>query len=168
MRDAPAPTIRPLDPGSTAEVELVASRMRATLMEVVGAEEGRAMYSMEWLHARLRWHLEGEVEATVLVAEDAGGEVVGHTIVRVEADGDGPFGLYSTTYVAPEARRAGVARALVEAGEGWLRGRGMRRFATDTAQGNEKLIRLFQERGYRTVHETEDMLRLALELPPEA
>ena len=31
------------------EVALVARRMRLTLMEVIGDEEGQAMYSMEWL-----------------------------------------------------------------------------------------------------------------------
>ena len=41
--------IRAIDPQSRAEVELVASRMRQTLVEVLGEEVGGNMYTMDWL-----------------------------------------------------------------------------------------------------------------------
>ena len=45
--------IRQINPSSSSEIELVAKRMRDTLMEVAGAERGEAMYSMEWLIERV-------------------------------------------------------------------------------------------------------------------
>lgn len=154
--------IRPIDAENQDEQTLVAERMRLTLEEVLGAERGGNYYSMEWLRNRLLQHLDPEQNtAQVLLAEDADDGIQGHTIVRVEQDEQGqPFGLYSTTYVVPEARRRGVANLLVEAGEEWLLAQGMRRLATDTARGNGKLIHLFERRGYHVVLKTEEMLRL--------
>ena len=77
--------IRPIDPQSAREIELVASRMRATLMEVLDPARGEAMYTIEWLDDRVRQHLDGRHVGAVFVAEDDG-EIVGHTIVRIEHD----------------------------------------------------------------------------------
>jgi len=141
--------VRPIDPGADAEIAIVARRMRATLVEVLGAERGGAMYDMDWLRQRVRWHLDpASCTGQVFVAEDAAGRIVGHTIVRVEAADGAPFGLFSTTYVAPEARRASVATRLLERGEAWMRERGLGAAETWTDPGNAKLIRLFEGRGY--------------------
>ena len=40
-----------INPHSTDEIELVAARMRQTLIEVLGEEEGTALSSMDWLSA---------------------------------------------------------------------------------------------------------------------
>lgn len=161
--------IRPIDAEREEEIELVAARMRATLEEVLGQERGRSMYSLEWLRDRVRFHLDpARSTGAVLVAVDADdGAIVGHTIVRVQEDaedasaGGAPFGYFSTTYVAPERRRGGVARALVERGEAWMRERGMRRAATDTSETNARLIELFESRGYAIVVRAGTMVRLA-------
>ena len=156
-------TLRELSPEAHDELELVAARMRLTLEEVLGEERGRAMYTLEWLRERVRYHLDpGRSTATVWLAE-LEGRVVGHSIVRLDRDDalGGPIGLFSTTYVEPSARRAGIADRLVERGEAWLLARGMRVLCTDTSSSNEKLIRLFEARGYGIVHRAPEMVRLA-------
>jgi GNAT superfamily N-acetyltransferase len=161
-----APQIRPLDPASEEEIALVARRMRATLAEVVGAARGPEMFTLEWLMERVRWHLEPS-RAAVFLAEH-GGAIVGHTIVREQPWRGGPSGLFSTTYVAPEARRLGVARALLERGEAWMRERGLPSASTWTAAHNVKLIRLYEGRGYAVVETQseggDDMVRLGRSL----
>ena len=141
--------IRPLNPASDAEVALVASRMRLTLIEVVGEERGAAMYTTDWLEARVRHHLDPAACTGAVFLAERGGEIVGHTIVREEPDGEGGvMGLFSTTYVAPGARRQGVASALVRRGEAWMRARGLERAATATGEHNARLLGLFGAHGY--------------------
>ena len=139
--------IRDLDPSRPAEVALVAARMRDTLIEVEGPARGAALYSLAWLEDRVRWHLDpAAVAGRVLVAEDAAGQRVGHTIFRVESPGDGAFGLISTTYVLPAARRQGLADRLLGEAEAWLRARGLPRACTATSATNAPLIALVTRR----------------------
>lgn len=161
--------LREIDPTSDAEIDLVAERMRATLIEVEGEENGIALYSMDWLRERVRWHLDpNQAVAQVLLAEDKDGVILGHTIVRREFEQDGrEYGLVSTTYVLPESRRAGVAEALLYAGEEWMRSLGLGICATWTSSTNHKLIRMYEKHGYRQtathVHETTGTLMVKLE-----
>jgi GNAT superfamily N-acetyltransferase len=154
--------IRPMDPTSETELELVARRMRLTLNEVLGEEVGTALYSMEWLRQRVLWHLNpANCTGQVFLAEDADGTIVGHTIVRIDADDAGtPIGLFSTTYVAPEVRRRAVASRLLRAGEAWLIGHGMTTAVTATSAANVKLIKLYEKHGYVIVGAHADMVRL--------
>ena len=161
--------IREIDPRSDAEVELVAKRMRATLIEVEGEATGAALYGMEWLRQRVRWHLDGgAVAAKVYVALEAGGEIVGHAIFRREVDAAGaPYGLVATTYVAPTARRRGVAAALLRAGEAWMQSESLPSAATWTSSTNAKLIRFHAKHGYAQtathVHDVTGTLMVKLE-----
>jgi len=163
--------IRPLNPAEPAELDWVVHGMRATLVEVEGEAQGAALYSMDWLRERARWHLE-HPERSVLLAQQVGGEILGHTILRREDDAAGALGLISTTYVAPAARRQGVAQGLLQAGEAWFRARGLPRSATWTSATNTPLIALYQRHGYvRTAehrHETTgtQMIQLQRELNP--
>ena len=161
--------IRPLDPTRDDEVELVATRMRATLVEVVDSVEGQTMYTMKWLRQRVRWHLDPEAcEGEVFVAEGDGGAIVGHTIVRVEtAEGGGRFGLFSTFYVAPEARHQGLGSALLARGEAWMRERGLIEAATFTAVTNAPLIALCEGHGYALAPAHPEMVRLSRALPSD-
>ena len=142
--------IRPLDPGVEAEVEWVAQGMRATLIEVEGEAVGTALYDLDWLRDRVRQHLDGRMAAAqVLLAEDAQGQILGHTIVRRETHEDGEVhGLVSTTYVTPSARRQGLADALLAAGEQWMQSQHLPRSATWTSATNTALIRLYAKHGY--------------------
>jgi GNAT superfamily N-acetyltransferase len=163
---------RPIDPRSSAEVALVAGGMRRTLVEVLGEERGTALYTMEWLVERVLWHLDpGKSAAQVFLAEARDGSILGHTIVRRETAEDGlEYGLFSTTYVDPAARRRGAATGLLRRGEEWMIGQGMRRAVTYTAAGNTGLVRLYERFGYvlRTGLAHEDgspMVELAKALP---
>lgn len=145
----PAHVIRDIDPTSDQEIELVARRMRLTLQEVVGPEEGAAMYSMEWLIQRVKFHLEpGSCAGRVLVAQEPSGEVIAHCILRVESDEEGEFGLFSTFYVEPNSRRKGLAERFVQEGEAWFRARGLTQFRTYTAETNVPLHQLMERHGY--------------------
>ena len=164
--------IRLLDPASDAEVNLVADRMRETLVEVVGPEQGRAMYSVEWLRQRVRWHLDPQqTTAALWLAELADGQIAGHTIVRVEPVGsEDPIGLFSTIYVVPQLRRRGIATRLLDRGEQWMVARKLAQAATNTAQANHKLIALLRRRGYDVwlTDDEADMVQLRTTLPDSA
>ena len=152
-----------LDERAADELDLIAARMRATLVEVLGQEMGASLYSLEWLRDRAASHVDGRCPGAVFVAKRrAGGESLGHIIVRQELDGHGPFGLVSTIYVLPEVRRNGVAARLVDAAHGWFHSRGLDRCATDTSETNLPLIRLFEGLGYEVVFHSEEkkMVRL--------
>ncbi|WP_431265286.1 GNAT family N-acetyltransferase [Roseateles chitinivorans] len=143
--------LRTLSLDDTAAIDLVATRMRETLIEVEGEAVGGAMYSMDWLRDRVHWHLDGRA-AEVVVADDATGAMVGHTIYRIESGGAAlsaaPFGLISTTYVAPEARRLGVAQGLLAHAEEWFRKRHLLLSCTWTSETNRPLIALYARNGY--------------------
>src|SRR5262249_43442082 len=117
---SPPMRIRDIDPTSTVEVDLVAQRMLQTLIEVEGPARGSSLYTMEWLVARVRWHLDPKVcRGRVLLAELPHKQVAGHTIVRLESTESAQFGLVSTTYIDPAHRRTGVASALLVYSERW-------------------------------------------------
>jgi GNAT superfamily N-acetyltransferase len=157
-------SIRPIDAANGREIALVADRMRATLVEVIG-EKGHNMYTSEWLRDRVRWHLGGNhCIGRVLLAIDSTGAIIGHIIARVEdASARAPVGLVSTIYVCPPFRRRGVARALLDAIEAWLMEQRVAALATDTSETNRPLIELFVQRGYGiTFHSIEKrMVRLS-------
>jgi GNAT superfamily N-acetyltransferase len=117
---------------------------------------------MEWLRQRARWHLDAaSCTGQIFLAEDGDGAIVGHTIVRIDADDAGsPIGLFATTYVAPEARRRGVASRLLLSGEAWLIEHGMARAVTATSAANVKLIRLYEKHGYALIDARGDMVKL--------
>lgn len=161
-------SIRAIDAASTTEVTLVAQRMRQTLVEVEGEAVGTALYSMAWLVERVRWHLNAEkCTGAVFLAIDMDEKIVGHTIVRVELEEpDRSFGLFSTTYVDPVARRHAVASELLVHGERWMKQLGLDEAATWTSQSNSKLIRLYAKHGYvatqNHTHETTGTLMVKL------
>jgi GNAT superfamily N-acetyltransferase len=151
--------IRDIDPGSDAEIEWVAHGMRQTLIEVEGEETGTALYTMDWLRARVRWHLDpAQSTARVFVALDREGRIVGHSIVRGETEADGkPYGLFSTTYVEPESRRSALASSLLQHGERWMREQKLPEAATWTSASNVKLHNLYTKHGYAiTAHHTHE------------
>lgn len=165
------PRVREIAKGSQAEVDLVAQRMRETLVEVLGEERGTLLYTMDWLRERVLWHMDpSKSRAQIYLAEideGSGARVAGHTIVRVDRDDGGrPIGLFSTTYVEPGARRSGVATSLLLRGEAWLMAEGMMVAVTDTSEANAKLIRLFEKHGYAIVVRASDMVRLEKRFSP--
>ena len=167
--------IRDIDPTSTAEVDLVAKRMRQTLIEVEGEDRGASLYSLEWLTARVRWHLDRRAcRGRVLLAEMEPNQLVGHTIIRVEPGDHGHFGLVSTTYVDPAFRRAGLASAFLLYSEQWFRSEGVPSCCTWTSSTNSALIALYERHGYAITESGPNdltgtpMVKLSKRLHPEA
>ncbi len=144
--------IRALDPAVPAEIERVAMGMQATLIEVEGEALGRALHSLDWLRARVRWHLEHPCAAVWLALE--GDEVLGHSLVRAEPPGPeetlppGDWGLVTTSYVWPSARRRGIARQLLLHDEAWMQVQGLSHARTWTGANNAPLIALYEGQGY--------------------
>jgi GNAT superfamily N-acetyltransferase len=123
--------------------------MRQTLIEVEGQDRGASMYTMDWLVARVRWHLDGKAcRGRVLLAELADKQIAGHSIIRLEPEPDGVFGLVSTTYVDPAFRRAGLASALLLHSERWFGDEGMPSCCTWTSSTNAPLISFYERHGY--------------------
>lgn len=145
--------LRDIDAEDVAAIDLIAHRMRATLVEVEGEETGTGMYSIDWLRDRVRQHLDASrLQAKVVIAEDRSGTAVGHTIFRTEADASGErFGLISTTYVVPEVRRFGIASQLLARAETWFNELALPRGSTWTSARNAPLIGLYERHGYARV-----------------
>lgn len=150
--------VRLLDPTREDEIHLVAARMRATLVDVLGEARGAAMYDLPWLVDRVRFHLAPDRRVWLAVADD--GEVVGHAIARVEVEDDVPHAWFSTIYVAPDARRHGHGAALMAVVEAWARSRGLDRVRYATAIGNDRLLRLFIRDGYVRLRDSDEMTLL--------
>lgn len=142
--------IRPINPRAEEEILLVATRMRDTLVEVLGEEKGGSMYTIEWLTDRARWHLDpANCIGEIFLAESENDFIAGHSIVRIESDESGKqFGLFSTTYIEPGSRGKGLARMLIKRGEEWMIAKGMTKAYTYTEVKNEPLKKLFIGLGY--------------------
>ena len=160
--------IRSLNHDSTNEIELIAKRMRETLVEVLGEIEGGSMYTMDWLRQRVLFHLDPKLStAQVFVATNDEEQILGHTIVRIDKDDLGnSIGLFATTFVAPEFRRQAVATRLLSQGEDWMRRHGMTEAATYTSDSNTKLINLYVDHAYKITAEYPEkkMIKIAQQL----
>ena len=157
--------IRPLDSRSEPEIQWVALRMRDTLVEVLGLEQGFSMYSLDWLRDRVCQHLDpARLNGEVFVVEDESGQIAGHTMVRPDLDGCDLLGLFSTVYVEPAARRKSLAQQLLVQGESWMRSRALPQAATYTAQSNTPLHKLFQSHGYRMEPQSHGFVKLTRRL----
>jgi len=160
--DANPPLIRPLDAEDADEVDLVAARMRETLVEVLGLQRARAVHSEAEIRERLLWHVDplpGR-QALALVSVDSRGSLSGHTLLRVEREHERDVGLVATTYVAPPYRRQGVAARLLAAGETWLSSQGVVELVTYTDAHNTPLQELYRKHGYGATSLADDWVRL--------
>jgi GNAT superfamily N-acetyltransferase len=151
--------IREIDPKSEGEICLVAQRMRQTLVEVLGEEQGKSMYTMDWLVERVQWHLNEEnTNGRVFLFENSEGKIIGHAIARI--DHGSSFGYFSTIFVEPSSRRHGIATRLMNHVEDWLLKCGMPKIIYNTADNHQALIDLFKSQGYTITHEESKMVQL--------
>ncbi len=159
-------SIRKIDPESKTEIELVAKRMRQTLVDVLGEEKGGSLYTMEWLVNRVLWHLDPtKTIARVLLSTDRNGKITGQAIARIETDDSGEkFGYFSTIYVEPGSRGQGVGTTLVKAVESWFLEKRMNFIIYNTAANNSRLIGLFESLGFNLIDKYNDMVRLKKQL----
>jgi GNAT superfamily N-acetyltransferase len=155
-------TVREINPASSEEIALVASRMRNTLEEVLGEEKGQALYTMEWLEDRVRWHLDSEKRsAKIYLSENTKKEITGHAIARIEQDESGKnYGFFSTIFVEPTERKQGVARSLLKKVEDWCLEKKMPEIVYYTAETNAPLIELFTKNGFHLAQKEAEMVRL--------
>ncbi|HWH52251.1 MAG TPA: GNAT family N-acetyltransferase [Gemmatimonadaceae bacterium] len=94
-------------------------------------------------------------DAAVFVAERPDGGLAGFVEAGTRAYADGcetsPVGYLEAWYVDPDARGAGVGRALVAAAEAWASARGFREMASDALLENEGSHRAHRAIGYAEV-----------------
>lgn len=103
------------------------------------------------------------------IARDASGHALGFVEVAIRHDyvngtESSPVGFLEGIHVEPEARRRGVARALVEAAARWARGKGCAEFATDALLENEASHAVLRRLGFQ---ETERVVCFRRRLAPE-
>jgi len=158
--------IREIDPDSASEITLVASRMRQTLIEVLGKENGSTLYSMDWLLERVKWHLDPkQTTAKIFLAESPRLEIIGHAIARIEKDDEGnSYGYFSTIFIEPASRNRGTANALLLHVEDWFRQMKLPKVIYNTAENHSKLIRLFEKNGYQITARELEMVQLTKSL----
>lgn len=154
--------IREINRDSDKEIALVALRMRQTLIEVLGEEKGTALYSMEWLLDRVRWHLDpAQTRAKIYLVETGHGEISAHAIARVERDeSDAEYGYFSTVFVEPNSRNKGLAKSLLQHVEFWFKEIKMPKVIYNTAGTHTKLLKLFESHGYQVTHRESEMVQL--------
>lgn len=92
---------------------------------------------------------------SVLVAASPGGELIGFVEVALRDWAEGcstrPVGYIEGWYVAPEHRRSGVGRQLIEAAERWAASRGCTEMGSDAELPNEVSQRAHLALGYSEV-----------------
>jgi len=93
-------------------------------------------------------------EASVILAAELGGEVVGYAYGRMEPRDWNLLldacGQLHDVFVDPRHRRQGIARALVQAAIDALESKGAPRVLLHTAIRNEEAQRLFRSLGFRS------------------
>lgn len=88
----------------------------------------------------------------VLVCEDRHGSLMGFAELSLREWAEGclssPVAYLEGWFVASEARRRGIGRMLLEAGEDWARSRGCTELGSDTDLGNERSEAVHLELGF--------------------
>jgi len=88
----------------------------------------------------------------VLVAEGSDADLIGFAEISIRAYAEGcetdRVGYLEGWFVAPEARRRGVGRALVRAAEDWARSQGCVEFASDAEADNDASARAHRALGF--------------------
>ncbi|MCA9293126.1 MAG: GNAT family N-acetyltransferase [Phycisphaerales bacterium] len=87
-----------------------------------------------------------------LLAETTGGELVGFAEFSIRRDACGcetaPVGYFEGWWVSESHRRQGVGRALLEAGEAWIRAKGCTEMGSDAHADNHVSDKAHQALGF--------------------
>lgn len=123
------------------DIDIVSKQAR-----VAAQEDGTAFgFSVE----AIRSHAFGAAPVVEILVADRGGTIVGHTVTYKGYDisvGQ-PNLILTSLYVAPEARRAGLARLLISAVSARARETGCRRIHITTGISNEVAHRFYSAIG---------------------
>lgn len=87
----------------------------------------------------------GDAEAVLVARQGAG--AAGYVTCELAGEGWGAIGLFA---VAPESRRSGVGRRLLEGALAWFAARGCRRVRVVSQARNVASSRIYEELGFRT------------------
>lgn len=89
-------------------------------------------------------------ESTIFIAEDVAGKAVGFTQLYPTFSSVSAARVYTLNdlFVAPEARRANVARQLMHAAAEFCRSHGALRMSLSTGKTNEKAQALYESEGW--------------------
>ena len=98
-------------------------------------------------------------EMTVLVAEDASGQIVGTIAHQVSPSGEGHL---RGMAVDPELQGSGTAEALLSTAERELAAQGCPRVTLDTTGPLERAIRFYRRCGYEATGRVSDFFGMAL------
>jgi ribosomal protein S18 acetylase RimI-like enzyme len=94
--------------------------------------------------------VEQDQRAAVLVAQSADGRPLGFISLKVRKDATGiERGHVADLAVTEDARRIGVGRALMRAGEAWARERALPVLDLDVWSTNERALAFYRSLGYR-------------------
>jgi GNAT superfamily N-acetyltransferase len=149
--DFAMPLIRAATPDDEEAVAALWVKLLAYHRSLEQVWPGRWAGPREAWHDRLLELLRGvwrdpDRQAVFVAVE--GQELIG--FVRVGLHGDGPLPAHiETLFVAEEHRGAGVARALVAAGERWCLDRGADEIGVEFIARNEAAGRTYERLGYR-------------------
>jgi ribosomal protein S18 acetylase RimI-like enzyme len=95
-------------------------------------------------------------EHVVFLAQSDGSAPSGMAMGALE-DGDATLAHLWALWVAPEARGAGAATALIQAVAGWARARGRARLRASLADGNDAAARLYRRLRFAPTGERESL-----------
>jgi ribosomal protein S18 acetylase RimI-like enzyme len=115
-----------------------------------------------WQRRRGRWEATLSSPDGVLLVAERDGRVLGALIGEVEdpAEGSDTYAVPTSTAhvhdvaVLPEARGAGVGRALMERFEGLLRERGVQSYGLDVMAGNDAALDFYDKLGLERAQTT--------------
>ncbi len=157
---SPAPyRIRDLDQASEAELDAVTRMCMATVLDTIPEferdEERARRFLPNFTFDRMRDMIRADFPKAThrfLVAVDAGGTVVGHSMFSRKVTPEGRrYGYFFSRYVAPEHRRRGIAARLMEEAMAWFDGYDWDWLLAHTHASNEPLRRLFERHAFRVV-----------------
>lgn len=124
------PSLLQLASPAWADTEAMAPGFREVLTEAVRTDNERA---------------------AVLIAQRPDGTPLGFISLKISADAAGnERGHVADLAVAENARRIGVGRALMQAGEAWAREQGLPFLSLDVWSTNERALAFYRSLGYRT------------------
>ena len=156
-------TIRPASRDDLRELaELVANFKREHSRMIGGSKEINPQNLVEEVEERLDKRKQGYFVATNPSTEGATGNLLGFRRWKCEED----FYFSKALYVEPDARRSGVAKALIQHFEDWLLEKGQEVACISCTPHNIAMIKLARSEGYDILN-TIELRKHLTDNPPE-
>lgn len=156
--------IRPLRADRKQEIDAIVRMSMQTVLDTVpefGGEPERAReHFSNFTYAQMREMYERDQNRPqthrFLVAEDASGKLVGHSIFFKRVPDDEPsWGYLFTRYITPEYRRQGIGSALLQQAMTWFDEQGVAYVMAHTHATNEALQGLLLKHHFQVVERKE-------------